>query len=203
MIPGSYPTGAGPLANRSHPAARSAASCSKTAEQSAVHVSWFEAQYVIDNSGIASRSAAFGELGDVAIHPVNDPQSHSQIGCNTLVRGLAGVVDGGRHAPHDAMGHLDELAVRRCRAAASRDGSSENRSVSERDGGPALTDGDIHEDHRVQCIEHVIVGVGEDSADERAGRRSAVSRWQVGRRRDERWRQDVGHDDVEARPRWC
>ena len=80
----------------------------ETAAQSAVHVSWFGAQYVSDNCGVAARSAAFGEFGDVAIQPVSVPPSHSQIGCSTRVRGPPSALGGGGDAPHDAMGHLDE-----------------------------------------------------------------------------------------------
>lgn len=88
MIDGSYPTGAGASANRRQPAARSSAPASQLVVQSAVHVSWSGAQYVSDTRDSCARSAAFGDAGDVATHPVRRSPSNSQTGCSTRVRGL-------------------------------------------------------------------------------------------------------------------
>ena len=108
MIDGSYATGDGPSAKRLHPAARSAGSVSNTASQSAVHVSWFGAQYVSDSCGVADRSAAFGDVGtrgdpagQRAVVPLPDRVQDASV--------WAAVGTGGRgDAPHDAMGHVDE-----------------------------------------------------------------------------------------------
>src|SRR3546814_4346668 len=80
MIDGSWPTGSGPFRNRSQPAARSSSLVSQAVSQSAVQVSWFGVQYVRDTRGLAARSSALGDVGEVAIQPVSEVPSHSQIG---------------------------------------------------------------------------------------------------------------------------
>src|SRR3546814_8308136 len=87
MIDGSWPTGSGPFRNRSQPAARSSSLVSQAVSQSAVQVSWFGVQYVRDTRGLAARSSALGDVGEVAIQPVSAVPSHSQIGCRIRVRG--------------------------------------------------------------------------------------------------------------------
>src|SRR3546814_15882357 len=87
MIDGSWPTGSGPFRNRSQPAARSSSLVSQAVSQSAVQVSWFGVQYVRDTRGLAARSSALGDVGEVAIQPGSEVPSHSQIGCRMRVRG--------------------------------------------------------------------------------------------------------------------
>ena len=80
---------------------------SHAAAQSTVHVSWLGCQYVNETSGFVARWSALGERGEVAIHPVSVPRSHSQIGCNTRVQGRPPASTVAAVA-RDSVGHLDE-----------------------------------------------------------------------------------------------
>ena len=53
-----------------------------------MQVSCVASQYVSETTGCVARSVAFGDSGEVAIHPVRALPSHSQIGCRMRVRGV-------------------------------------------------------------------------------------------------------------------
>ena len=57
-------------------------------------------------AGLAARSRAFGEVGEVAIQPVSVVPSHSQIGCRIRVRGVQSADDYLR-----LIGYLDGMSI--------------------------------------------------------------------------------------------
>src|SRR3546814_6556367 len=105
MIDGSWPTGSGPFRNRSQPAARSSSLVSQAVSQSAVQVSWFGVQYVRDTRGLAARSSALGDVGEVAIQPVSERSEEHTSELQSLMRISYAVFCLKKQMTHDLKHH--------------------------------------------------------------------------------------------------
>jgi len=75
------------LVNRSQTNVRVSSSKCHPVRQSAEHVSLVGPQYDTDANGVRSRFERLTGVGPVAIHPTNEPPSHTQNGCRIRVRG--------------------------------------------------------------------------------------------------------------------